>query len=106
LNFFCLAGVSADMPYTSVPVFEIFLNASRNPHASIVQPGVSALGKKNSTTSFPRNDFSDTGCSFSSGNVNSGAFEPSLIAMIVPSKNRLKKITGWAVTGSVDANVK
>ena len=39
----------------------------------MVQPGVSALGKKNSTTGLPRNCFSETGFPFSSGKVNSGA---------------------------------
>lgn len=39
----------------------------------MVQPGVSALGKKNRTTGLPRNCFSETGFPFSSGKVNSGA---------------------------------
>jgi hypothetical protein len=39
----------------------------------MVQPGVSALGKKNSTTVFPRKSFSETGLPFWSGKVNSGA---------------------------------
>jgi len=40
----------------------------------MIQPGVSALGKKNSTTLFPRKLFSDTSFPSSSGKVNSGAF--------------------------------
>src|SRR5437764_2413117 len=45
----------------------------------MVQPGVSALGKKNSTTVFPRKSFSDTFWPFWPGKVNSGAL--SLICM-------------------------
>src|SRR5205823_1582988 len=43
------------------------------------QPGVSALGKKNSTTVLPRKSFRETFFPFSSGKVNSGAL--SLIFM-------------------------
>src|SRR5947208_3341418 len=39
----------------------------------MVQPGVSALGKKNSTTVLPRKSLSDTFWPFWSGKVNSGA---------------------------------
>src|SRR5215469_568526 len=46
LNFFWAEGVSAETPSTVAPAFWICLYASRNPHASTVQPGVSALGKK------------------------------------------------------------
>jgi hypothetical protein len=42
----------------------------------MVQPGVSALGKKKSTTGLPRNLLSATGSSFSSGRVKSGALSP------------------------------
>src|SRR5437868_5183331 len=45
----------------------------------MVQPGVSALGKKNSTTVLPRKSFRETFFPFSSGKVNSGAL--SLIFM-------------------------
>jgi hypothetical protein len=45
----------------------------------MVQPGVSALGKKNRTTVFPRKSFSETFWPFWSGKVNSGAL--SLISM-------------------------
>src|SRR6476646_10599369 len=44
LNFFWAEGLSAEMPNTIAPARWIFWNASRNPHASIVQPGVLALG--------------------------------------------------------------
>src|SRR5208337_1937724 len=54
LNFFCALGWSGEMPSTTAPAFCILLYASRNPHASMVQPGVSALGKKYTTTFFPR----------------------------------------------------
>jgi len=39
----------------------------------MVQPGVSALGKKNSTTVLPRKSFNDTRYAFWSGKVKSGA---------------------------------
>jgi hypothetical protein len=45
----------------------------------MVQPGVSALGKKNRTTVLPRKSFRDRFLPFSSGKVNSGAL--SLIFM-------------------------
>jgi len=35
--------VSGEMPSTTSPAFNSFEYASRNPHASIVQPGVLAL---------------------------------------------------------------
>ena len=47
----------------------------------MVQPGVSALGKKNSTTVLPRKSFSEKFLPFSSGKVKSGAL--SLISMAV-----------------------
>ena len=57
----------------TAPAFCRFLYASRNPDASIVQPGVSALGKKNKTTVLPRKSFSETFLPFSSGKEKSGA---------------------------------
>src|SRR5438874_562466 len=45
----------------------------------MVQPGVSALGKKNRTTFLPRKSFSETFLPFSSGKEKSGAL--SLISM-------------------------
>ncbi len=68
----------------TAPVFCSFLYASRNPHASMVQPGVSALGKKNSTTVLPRKSFSDTCSPFWSGKLKSGAF--SLASMFSPTR--------------------
>jgi hypothetical protein len=47
-------GESGEMPSTTAPAFCILLYASRNPHASMVHPGVLALGKKYTTTVFPR----------------------------------------------------
>jgi len=44
LNFFCADGVSGEMPRTTSPAFCSLLYASRNPHASMVQPGVLARG--------------------------------------------------------------
>jgi hypothetical protein len=62
----------------------------------MVHPGVSALGKKNSTTVFPRKFFSDTDSRFWSGKVNSGAL--SLTSMAVsPFRRRLYRTAGWAV---------
>src|ERR1700752_2463183 len=69
------------MPRMTAPVFCNFLYASRNPLASMVQPGVSALGKKNSTTVLPRKSFKETFPPFWSGKINSGAL--SLISMDV-----------------------
>ena len=40
----CGEGVSAEMPSTTRPARVSLLYASRNPHASMVQPGVSAFG--------------------------------------------------------------
>jgi hypothetical protein len=74
-----VGGESAEIPRITAPAFCIFLYASRNPDASIVHPGVSALGKKNSTTVFPRKSFKETWSPFWSGKVNSGAL--SLISM-------------------------
>jgi hypothetical protein len=53
----------------------------------MVQPGVSALGKKNRTTGLPRNCFKETGFPFSSGKVNSGAL--SLSCMVISPLRRL-----------------
>lgn len=50
----------------------------------MVQPGVSARGKKYKTTVFPRNPFRETSFPFSSGKVNSGAL--SWIFMDVPQR--------------------
>ena len=44
LNFNCAFGVSPEMPSTTSPAFCSLLYASRNPDASMVQPGVLALG--------------------------------------------------------------
>ena len=64
------------MPRMTAPVFCSLLYASRNPHASMVQPGVSALGKKKRTTVLPRRDLRDTTLPFWSGKLKSGAFSP------------------------------
>src|SRR5215471_9680060 len=61
------------MPRITAPAFWSFWYDSRNSRASMVQPGVSALGKKKRTTLWPRNCFRETGFPFSSGKVNSGA---------------------------------
>src|SRR5438067_4559095 len=68
------------IPRITAPVFCNCLYASRNPHASMVQPGVSALGKKNSTTVLPRKSLSDTFWPFWSGKVNSGALSLTCMA--------------------------
>src|SRR5437868_2142571 len=76
------------------PVFCSFLYASRNPLASMVQPGVSALGKKKRTTALPRKSFSETFFPFSSGKVKSGAL--SLVSMAVsPCNQSLYRRPGW-----------
>ncbi len=79
----------------AAPAFCSFLYDSRNPRASMVQPGVSALGKKNKTTLWPRRSFKETSCPFSSGKVNSGAL--SLIFMGTPVRTRLYRRAGWVV---------
>src|SRR5437899_247188 len=80
----------------TAPAFCSFLYASRNPDASIVQPGVSALGKKNRTTVLPRKSFSETFLPFSSGKVKSGAL--SLISMAVsPLRQSLYRTAGRVV---------
>jgi hypothetical protein len=61
----------------------------------MVQPGVSAFGKKNNTTLFPRKSFNDTSLLFSSGKVNSGAL--SLVFMGTPLRTWLYRKPGWAV---------
>ena len=62
----------------------------------MVQPGVSAFGKKNKTTVLPRKSFSDTGFSFSSGKVKSGALSLTSMA-ISPLRSRLYRRSSWAV---------
>ena len=52
------------------------LFASRNSDASVVQPGVFALGKKNITTRLPLKSFSDSSFPVSLFSVNSGALSP------------------------------
>ena len=62
----------------------------------MVQPGVSALGKKNSTTVLPRKSFNETFLPFSSGKVKSGAL--SLISMSVsPLRQPLYRTAGRVV---------
>src|SRR5437879_3008322 len=77
------------MPSTTAPVFCSFLYDSRNPRASMVQPGVSALGKKNSTTFLPRKSFSETSFPFSSGKVKSGALSLTSMAVSPSSTYRI-----------------
>ena len=50
----CASGLSGEMPTISASSFANFFEQSRNSHASLVQPGVSDLGKKKSTTRLPR----------------------------------------------------
>jgi hypothetical protein len=60
----------------------------------MVQPGVSALGKKKRTTALPRKSFSETFFPFSSGKVKSGAL--SLVSMAVsPCNHCLYRRPGW-----------
>src|SRR5437868_6268775 len=98
------------MPSTTAPAFWSFLYDSRNPRASMVQPGVSALGKKNKTTFWPRKSFSDTSLPFSSGKVKSGALSLSFMA-ISPGRSSLYRravcavILAMTVFGWVQAGV-
>src|SRR5215471_19268351 len=84
------------MPRITAPAFCSFLYDSRNPRASMVQPGVSALGKKNRTTGLPRKSFKDTSLPFSSGKVKSGALSLTFMA-ISPGRFTLNRSAGWAV---------
>jgi len=59
----------------------------------MVQPGVSAFGKKNRTTGLLRNCFSETGFPFSSGKVNSGALSLTFMGNS-PFRSTLYR-TGW-----------
>jgi hypothetical protein len=61
----------------------------------MVQPGVSALGKKNRTTLLPRKSFSDTFLPFSSGKEKSGAL--SLISMRASPFRSLLYLTAGSV---------
>src|SRR5437870_2547430 len=83
------------MPRITAPAFCRFLYASRNSDASMVQPGVSALGKKNKTTLLPRKSFSETFLPFSSGKEKSGAL--SLISMRASPFRSLLYLTVAAV---------
>jgi hypothetical protein len=55
----------------------------------MVQPGVSALGKKKRTTFFPRKSFNETSFPFSSGKVKSGALSLTSMGMSPSSKYRI-----------------
>src|SRR5213594_2639885 len=78
LNFAWALGLSALMPITIAPRFSISSLASRNPQASRIQPGVLALGKKNSTTLFlPAYSLRLTVLPRSSGSEKPGALLPS-----------------------------
>src|SRR5581483_3422746 len=83
------------MPKITAPAFWSFLYDSRNPRASMVQPGVSALGKKNKTTLLPRKLLRETSWPFSSGKVKSGAL--SLVFMGTPLRTWLYRRAGVAV---------
>jgi hypothetical protein len=61
----------------------------------MVQPGVSALGKKNRTTFLPRKSFSETFLPFSSGKEKSGAL--SLISMRASPFRSLLYLTAGSV---------
>src|SRR5437762_11694193 len=87
------------MPRTVSPAFCIFLNASRNPHASMVQPGVSALGKKKRTTFCPRSSFRRTIEPFSSDKLKSGAFLPSVMSL--PLRRKLYPTSHYRVISAV-----
>jgi hypothetical protein len=52
-NFLFSAGVSKDTPRTTAFFRSYSARRSRNPQPSAVQPGVSALGKNQSTTGLP-----------------------------------------------------
>ncbi len=46
LNFACASTLSALQPRIAAPALSNFAFASRNSDASVIQPGVFALGKK------------------------------------------------------------
>ena len=62
----------------------------------MVHPGVSALGKKKSTTFLPRKSFSDTSFPFSSGKVNSGALSLTFMAES-PRRSTIYRNAGCAL---------
>ena len=62
----------------------------------MVQPGVSAFGKKNSTTVLPRKSLRDTFFPFSSGKVNSGALSLTSMAFS-PLRQPLYRSAGRGV---------
>ncbi|HVH60238.1 MAG TPA: hypothetical protein VM709_07885, partial [Candidatus Sulfotelmatobacter sp.] len=78
LNKACALTESALMPKMATLSLSNFLFASRNSDASTVQPEVLALGKKNSTTRFPRKSLSETVLFSSDGRRNAGALSPGL----------------------------
>jgi hypothetical protein len=78
---FCLKLASAFSASALAPRIATFclskcFFASRNSDASVVQPGVLALGKKNNTTRFPLKSPSDTSAPVSLLSVKSGAWFP------------------------------
>lgn len=66
----------------------------------MVQPGVSALGKKKRTTVLPRKSLRETFFPFSSGKVNSGALSLTSMAFS-PLRQPLYRSAGRAVTCAV-----
>jgi hypothetical protein len=60
--------------------------ASRNSDASVVQPGVLALGKKNSTTRFPWHSPREISLLSSVFKRNSGALSPGFSIALLPER--------------------
>src|SRR5439155_94232 len=77
-NFSSSSTVSPLIPTTRAPSFSSSFLASRNWFASLVQPGVSALGKKYSTSVLSSKSFKLTLAPESDGKLKPGALSPAL----------------------------
>src|ERR1035437_614301 len=75
-NLACAAALSGEMPMMAAFFLVKVFWVSRNSQASVVQPGVSALGKKNTTTRRPFKPASEN-----SEVLMSGALSPTWIAI-------------------------
>lgn len=77
LNFAWVSGLSAEQPSMTAFLRAKASRASRNSRASLVHPGVMALGKNQRTTVWPRKSLRLTVDASSADKANIGAFCPS-----------------------------
>src|SRR5713226_5433781 len=85
LNFAWASTVSPLQPRITLPALSYPALASRNSDASLIHPGVCALGKKYKTTGLPRRSASAISRPSSAGKQNSGALSPCF-SMIPPAR--------------------